>query len=343
LSAGGLPWKDGAVVAAVISDLHLGTRTQADLLRRPDLRGRLIGALEGVDHVVLLGDSIELRDGPPTRTLAIATPFFEDLGEALAGRRVTVVPGNHDHQLASAWLERRRRETPLPLGLEQLSTPPAGGPLARLAQRMSGTEVVLAYPGLWLRSDVYATHGHYLDCHNRVATFECVARRVTELLLGEPQGGYRSPDDYEAVLAPLYRAIHRMAQSRRARAAARSGKTLVRWWEGLAGYRGPRRRPGLAAMARVVETLRIEARHVIFGHLHRPGPLDQDGPAWTTASGVRLVNTGSWVYEPGYLGGGVAESPYRPGTCVLVGPEGPPEIKQLLSGLSHDELRPFTR
>ncbi len=328
------------MVAAVISDLHLGTRTQADLLRRADLRQRLFGALEGVDHVVLLGDSIELRDGPPTRTLDVAVPFFEDLGEALAGRRVTVVPGNHDHQLGTAWLEQRRRGTSLPLGLEQLSTPLPGSPLARLAQRMSGTEVVLAYPGLWLRSDVYATHGHYLDCHNRVATFECVARRATELLLGEPRNGYRSPDDYEAVLGPLYRAIHRVTQSRRARTVAWSGKALVRWWEGLAGYRGPRLRPGLAAMARVVETMRIEARHVIFGHLHCPGPLDHGGPAWTTAGGVRLVNTGSWVYEPRHLGASVGESPYWPGTCVLVGREGPPEVKQLLSGMSHDELRP---
>ena len=208
----GLAWQDATVVTAVISDLHLGTRTETDLLRRPRLRQTLIGALDGVDHLVLLGDSIELRDGPPARALEIAMPFFEDLGEALAGRQVTVVAGNHDHQLASAWLERRRREASLPLGLEQFSIPPAGGLLARLARRMSGTEVVLAYPGLWLRPDVYATHGHYLDCHNRLATFECVARRVTELLLREPRGGYRAPDDYEAVLAPLYRAIYRVGQ-----------------------------------------------------------------------------------------------------------------------------------
>jgi predicted phosphodiesterase len=316
------------VVTAVISDLHLGTRTETDLLRRPRLRETLIGALECVDHVVLLGDSIELRDGPPSRALEIATPFFEDLGEALAGRQVTVVAGNHDHQLASAWLERRRRETPLPLGLEQFSVPPLGGLLARLARRMSDTEVVLAYPGLWLRPDVYATHGHYLDCHNRVATFECIARRATELVLREPRGGYRAPDDYEAVLTPLYRAIYRVAQSRRARPAARSGKALVRRWERIAGYRGPRRRPGLAAMVQVVETLRIEARHVIFGHLHRPGPLEQPAPAWTTAGGVRLVNTGAWVHEPGHL----------PGTCVFLGSEGPPQIKHVLGGLNSDDL-----
>ena len=331
------------MVTAVVSDLHLGTRTEADLLRRPEVRMKLIRAVESVDHVVLLGDTIELRDGSPTEALRVAAPFFEDLGEALTGRRVTVVPGNHDHQLASAWLARRRREPPAALALEQLSTPLPGDPLARLAQRMVGTEVVLAYPGLWLRPDVYATHGHYLDCHNRVATFECLARRVTELLLGEPRFGYRTPDDYEAVLAPLYRAIHRVAQSRRARAAARSGKALVRWWEAMAGYRGPRRRPGLGAMAQVVDGLRIAARYVIFGHLHRPGPLEAHSREWTSASGVRLVNSGSWVYEPEYLDATPGAGPYWPGTCVVLDADGPPELKQLLGGLSHDQLRAPTR
>ncbi len=29
-----------------------------------------------------------------------------------------------------------------------------------------------AYPGLWVREDVYATHGHYLDCHLTIPTLE---------------------------------------------------------------------------------------------------------------------------------------------------------------------------
>jgi predicted phosphodiesterase len=330
------------VVTAVVSDLHLGTRTQADLLRRPDLRQRLIEAVENVDHVVLLGDSIELRDGPPGEALEVAAPFFEHLGEAMAGRRVTVVPGNHDYQLASPWLARRRDGRAGPLGLEELSAPVAGDVLGRLARRMGSAEVVLAYPGTWLRQDVYATHGHYLDCHNEVLTFECLARRVAELLTGEPRHGYRRPDDYEAVLRPVYRAIYRVAQSRRARSAARSAKALVRWGETLAGYRGPRRRPGLGAMTQVVDGLGIDAAYVVFGHLHRAGPLDADRAAWTTPRGVHLVNSGSWVYEPAYLGPAAAKSEHWPGTCVVVRREGPPEVKQLLRGVSHEALRTLT-
>jgi predicted phosphodiesterase len=328
------------VVTAVISDLHLGTRTEADLLRRPEVREKLMTELEAVDHVVLLGDAIELRDGRPSDALEAAVPFFADLGEALSGRRVTVVAGNHDYQLASPWLTRRRAAgAPAALGLEHVSVPEPGDPLAHLARYMGGeTELVLAYPGIWLRADVYATHGHYLDCHNQVATFECLARRATETLIREPRNGYRTPDDYEAVLEPLYRAIYGVAQSQRARVLARTAKQMVRWGEGLAGYRGPRRRPGLRAMAQVVEHLTIEAGYVIFGHLHRPGPAGAHDRGWRTATGVRLVNSGSWVYEPAYLGAIPADSPYWPGTCVVVAGDGPPELRGLLGGFTREQL-----
>ena len=351
------------VVTAVISDLHLGTRTKGDLLARPAVRATLIDALESADHVVLLGDSIELRDGPVADALDAAAPFFEDLGEALAGRRVTIVPGNHDYQLGSPWLARRRAVGDgSPLALEELSTPRHGDPLDRLARRMTGTELVLGYPGVWLRPDVYATHGHYLDCHNQVATFECLARALAEKLTRAPKGGYTTPDDYEAVLAPVYRAIDRIAQSRRARHAALAGKAVVRWWEGLNGYRGRQgpmsrllgrtagpaalavidrlglgafrgdpasvgmRRPGVDAMAQVVARLRIDADHVLFGHLHRPG-------SWRLEGGTALVNTGSWVYEPAHLGTSPADSPYWPGTCTFIHDHGPPELRHLLGAV----------
>jgi UDP-2,3-diacylglucosamine pyrophosphatase LpxH len=299
------------VVTAVISDLHLGTRTKRDLVARPNVRETLIRELEAVDQVVLLGDSIELRDGPPGEALATAAPFFEDLGEALSGRRVTLVPGNHDYQLALRWLARRG---PRPLALAELSAPLQGDPLERLARRMSGTELVLAYPGVWLRPDVYATHGHYLDCHNDVRTFECLARALVEKLTRSPRNGYSTPDDYEAVLAPVYKAIYRVAQSRRARHAARAGKAAVRWWERLNGYRGPRRRPGVGAMAQVVDRLQIDADYVLFGHLHRAG-------SWRVQHETTLLNTGSWID---------ADIPHRPGTCVFIRENSPPELRQLL-------------
>jgi UDP-2,3-diacylglucosamine pyrophosphatase LpxH len=294
------------VLAAVISDLHLGTRTGTDLLSRPEARSRLISRLQDADEVVLLGDSIELRDRPLAEALEVATPFFEELGQALAGRRVTLVPGNHDHQLASAWLRRRGGK---PLGLDQRSLPERDDPLALLACRMGDTRLELAYPGVWLRPDVYATHGHYLDCHNGVRTFECLGRAVSERLVR--RGGYSAPEDYEAVLAPLYRLFHRVAQWSWAWHGVRLGKALIRTAEGPE-RRTSRLEPGMRAMAHVVETLGIEADYLIFGHLHHPGE-------WTTRDGVRLVNTGTWRGA-----NAVAAS-------VLVRSEGPPETIYPLS------------
>ncbi len=251
--------------------------------------------------MVLLGDSIELRDRPLPEALAVATPFFEDLGEALSGRRVTLVPGNHDHQLGSEWLRRRRGQ---PLRLEQRALPVPGDPLARLARRMGDTRLELAYPGVWLRPDVYATHGHYLDCHIGVRTFECFARAVSERIVRRV--GYATPEDYEAVLAPLYRLFYRTAQWSWAWPGVRLGKAVIRGVE-RADARQSRFEPGMRAMARVVETLGIEADHVLFGHLHHPGE-------WTTDGGTRLLNTGTWR-------GQNADA-----ACVLVRDELPPEL-----------------
>jgi UDP-2,3-diacylglucosamine pyrophosphatase LpxH len=328
------------VVTAVVSDLHLGTRSRADLVSRPEIRQVLLDELRAADQLVLLGDSLDLRAGPPRDVFMASARFFEDLGEALAGGRVVVAAGNHDHQLAQPWLARHATEHgPAALGLEQVSRPARGDPLDWLARRMPRTELVLAYPGLWLRRDVYATHGHYLDCHNRVPTFECIAREVTERLVREPRDGYRTPRDYEAVLGPLYRAIYRVTQSRRAQAGARVTRRLIKAWERTALGRDAAgvkvRRPGVSAMAAVADGLAIEASHVLFGHLHRPGG---DAGEWVTPGGRRLVNTGSWVYEPAYLGATPADSLHWPGTCALVADDGPPVLKQLLHGVTHSLL-----
>jgi hypothetical protein len=87
-------------------------------------------------------------------------------------------------------------------------------------------------------------------------------------------------------------------------------------------------------MARVAEVLAPRAEHVIFGHTHRPGPLPGDEQAeWTTLSGMRLWNTGSWLYESAFLTRG-QESPYWPGTVLTLEDEGPPRIENVLAGAS---------
>src|SRR5204862_1123870 len=109
----------------VISDLHLGVRTGADVLRRPEALAVLCERLHGVDRLVLLGDTLELRHGPARDALAVAEPAMRAIGDALGpAGEVVIHAGNHDHAIAAGWLDwRGRREAPEPLELEQRIAP----------------------------------------------------------------------------------------------------------------------------------------------------------------------------------------------------------------------------
>ena len=88
-----LRWNDHGVSTAIVSDLHLGSGNDEDLLRHGPMRRRLFERLAGVDRVVLLGDVIELRDRPLAETMEIAISFFAELGDAMDGRELVLVPG----------------------------------------------------------------------------------------------------------------------------------------------------------------------------------------------------------------------------------------------------------
>src|SRR3954454_22398006 len=136
---------------AIVSDLHLGAGTGEDLVSDPAIRAVLLGRIASADRLVLLGDMLELRDFPLARVLELTEPFFIELGEAMAGRRVVLVPGNHDHRLAEPVLE----EVALPaarLGLEHRALP-TGEPASRIDSWLGEAELGIAYPGLWLRDD----------------------------------------------------------------------------------------------------------------------------------------------------------------------------------------------
>ena len=392
----------------IISDLHLGSVSGSDLLRRPELRASLLGALSDVDRLVLLGDVLELRHGPPREAMAAARPFFEDLGRTLGGRELIVTAGNHDHALVEPWLARRGLDDePPPLAVEQLLEPAQVSPmLARIADWASPARVSVAYPGLWVRSDVYAMHGHYLDCHLTVPTLERLSIGAMCRVLGRPAAAFGDVDDYEAVSAPLF--AWRDAVARDGRTGdALNGVAMVDAWRALGGESasgsggrdgreargrgsarssalrrlrtralvagfplavaalnraglgplradisgGELRRAGLEAMAAVAARLGLDDAYVIFGHTHRAGPLPGDHEQeWRgghasgkAAAGARLVNAGSWTYAPVFLRSTAGESPYWPGTCVLVEDSGPPALERLLLDRTHAELRPPQR
>lgn len=354
------------MVTAVISDLHLGTRSQADVLRHPPLRALLLEALQEADEILLLGDGLELREQPLQNVLEIASPFFEELAEALPGKRITVVAGNHDHRIVSEWLEERRLNGASPLGLEERTTPASSRPLALLAERMPGVTVELAYPGVWVRPGTYATHGHYIDCHMTVPRLEAIAVSATSRATGGMPPAPRVPDDYEAAIGPLYGFAYALAQgSDRARrvlgmdlsrkvwnridrrrdigSRAMTGAAIPAavWALNRAGMgpfearlSGPALRDsGLRAMGDLIGALGIDANEIVFGHTHRPGPLERDNN-WD----ARLFNSGSWLYEPNLLATSAADSPYWPGCAIFLRDDEPPELRRILAGVGHDEL-----
>jgi len=181
-----MPGHTSAVRTLVVSDLHIGHRDR-DLLRRPDLQEPLLEALDGVDRLVILGDGVELREASHRDAVEGAIPFFAAVGKRLGPDKAFVVlAGNHDHGLVAGWIDARLQTEPAGfLGLEQHFE--AHGPLARaLADAARPARLRFAYPGIWLRDDVYAFHGHYADAHATVRTFErllvgAMAKWVTSL------------------------------------------------------------------------------------------------------------------------------------------------------------------
>jgi Calcineurin-like phosphoesterase len=232
---------------AIVSDLHLGSGSDADLVRRPEFADRLFEAIDGAGRVVLLGDLLELRDRPLAEVLALSAPFFGGLAELVGDGEVVLVPGNHDHHLIASSLERRALADAPALGIEECFEP-AEGALAALARGLGRARTTVAYPGLWLGRGVYATHGHFLDRHLTVPTFERLGIAVVERLLGlSPRGldrpeppGERpagSVEDYERVQAPVYAFLHQLAQAG-AGAAGPEGGASLRAWQMLGGAEG---------------------------------------------------------------------------------------------------------
>ena len=225
----------------VVSDLHLGARSENDVLRWAEPLAALREALAGVGRLVLLGDVLELRQGPRRLALAAAEAPLAAIGEALEpGAEVVLVPGNHDHLLLAPWLERRARDgVPPPLGLESSVDRRAGEPLAKLARWLAPAEVHVRYPGYWVRPDVYATHGHYADLHTTVPMLERLgAGAMTRLGRRGSGAGPASAEDYEAILAPIYAWIDAVAQTGGVDGPSRTHGASARAWRAMAGDGG---------------------------------------------------------------------------------------------------------
>ena len=329
----------------MISDLHLGARVRSCVLSKPEPLERLLAALDSVQRLVLLGDIVELAEGRPQHAMAEARPVLRELGRRLGDEReVTIVPGNHDLRLVRDWTRARgprlSAADAVPLG--------ASAGLTELAAWLAPARVTASYPGAWLTDTVWATHGHYLDRHLLPEGAFGIARG----LLGRMPRTNAIPADYERArrpsLTPTARWLPRpvaallddLAELVRASTMPRAPRLLLhRRLAPLTSalLAAQMSRASIPALARVVHRLGVDADWVLFGHVHRLGPLAADRAGqWQGPGGrPRIANSGSWVYEPLLVSHAVPPHPYWPGGAILLDDNSEPRAIGLL-----DELDP---
>jgi hypothetical protein len=276
---------------------------------------------------VLLGDTVELLEGHPREALAVAEPVLRALGEALGPEReVVVVPGNHDRPLIADWLGRHAGA----VGLDTVVPAEASGELAAVAGWLAPARVTVRYPGVWLADGVWGTHGHYLDRHLLPVSAFGMARGR----LGRRPRELDSAADYEA--GPHLTGLEGFLTGHMPRVVSERLEDVAAGLRALSMTRAPlmrrfapfaartlgvqMRRAAIPALAQVVANLGVDAHTVVFGHVHRLGPRDDDDPAeWAPAGGgPRILNTGCWVHEPLVLTGARPPHPYWPGGAVIV-------------------------
>ena len=336
----------------VISDLHLGIRLGRDVLRRPQVLEALLEALRDVDRLVLLGDVVELLEARPAQAMEVAEPVLRAIGARMGSQReVIVVPGNHDIALLRPWLRTHGMAPHLDARIPADATPQ----MRRLTDSLAPARVRVHYPGIWLSDSVWATHGHYLDRHLLPESAFGIARG----LLGRLPRDGALPADYEQAGGPSLTRVEAFLTRWLPRPLAALADDLAEVLR-AATMPGPERllsrraaplnarvlgvqmrRASIPALARVVHRLGVEADWVLFGHVHRCGPLEGDSPSdWQSPAGrPRIVNTGCWVYEPLLIHRAGPPHPYWPGGAVVLEDGGAPRPIGLLDHLAAADLR----
>ena len=312
----------------MISDIHLGQGGGISVLTRPRPLATLLDALDRHDRLVLLGDVVEMQESHPSQSFPIAEPVLREIAERLGPEKhVLLLPGNHDHALVRDWA----RAAGAALPRENTLPADASLQLEQVVSWFAATRIEVHYPGIWLGDGVWATHGHYLNHY---------LRPVSSYGLHPPTGvAPATPAESEYVAEDPPPEPH-----------LRDGMLPERWvdrhWPTrlapLSSFLLDRQmqRHALPAMLGVVEALGVDADWVIFGHVHRRGPRQRDDRArWSGEDGrPRLLNTGSWRYEPVIVRRLDAKASYWPGGAVSIDEDGVPHSVGLLDGLSEKEL-----
>ena len=250
--------------------------------------------------------SSSCTEGRATRAMAVAEPVLRAIGARVGADREIVARARQPRRAARArrgcarTAGRRRVDAPVP---------PDATPLLAARRRRGSARrgCASATPASGSPTRIWATHGHYLDRHllpesalrhrARAARPRCRAtararpttsapaarrsrasRRLLSRWLAAP-ARRRVADDL-AELAPRLDDAECRRRVLRRRLAPLTSVLL-----GL-----QMRRASIPALARVVHRLGVDADWVVFGHVHRCGPLPGDDPRRWRGPGGRAAH-----------------------------------------------------
>jgi len=312
--------------------MHLGQVGGISVLELAQPLERLLDSVRRYDRLVLLGDVIEMAEAHHTHSFPIAEPVLRAIGGAMRpGSQIVLVPGNHDHALIRAWAQAQgqalEREAVVPHDASPL--------LAQVVDWLGAERVQVRYPGVWLSDEIWATHGHYLNYY---------LRPISSVGLLHPRRRQRAAD-------PRLPAGYERTAGSPAKPHMRDGLPPQRWHDRvIPPVLAPLltrvlarqvRNHSLPALAHAAYALGVQAPWIIFGHVHRLGPMPGDAaPPWAgLTQGQQLVNTGSWRFEPVIDHHIHPPHPYWPGGAVTIEEDGIPKAIGVLDGLAEADFR----
>ena len=310
--------------------------------------GVLVGSLFDMDDE----DATESALADITKSVRVGSPGL--LADVLEASQTVIDAAMAN--LGGTVLRRSAIDVGTRLSVDSSAPLDATPELDAVSSWLAPAQVSARYPGVWLSERVWATHGHYLNrdlgpawslgiTRGRLGRLSHEAARPIDY---EPAGGRSLRSAHEAISGalpePLAGAADRLGVLARAATMAKASRRLLRPELARANsglLRLQTKVASIPALIHVAQCLGIDADYVVFGHVHRLGPLPGDDEVdWEGTGGKpRIVNTGSWIYEPLLVQDATPPHPYWPGGAAILVDETDPQPIGLLDTMPPSALQ----